>query len=203
MGAIPNSFSSTKTFPVSLRPSGGFVVEGAEVVHRGPVVTTELLRIRTPEGELIERQVVRHPGAVAVVAVDQGHVVLIEQYRAALDAMLIEIPAGKLDIAGEPLEAAARRELIEEVGLDPVALTYLGTFITAAGFCDEKLAIFGATEFVDVGRQVDGAEEAHSSVMRVPVSEIEAWLSDGRLTDAKSLIGLFWARERGILDGRA
>lgn len=177
----------------------GFVIEHTEIIHEGVVVTSEMCTIRTPDGDLIERQVVRHPGAVAVVAVHDGHVVLVEQYRSALDANLIEIPAGKRDIAAEAPEIAARRELIEEVGLDPQSLEHLGEFVTAAGFCDEVIIIYGTADCVQVERQVDGAEEAHSRVLRVPLDEIDGWLTNGRLTDAKSLIGLFWARERGLL----
>ena len=181
-------------------PDHGFVVERSRVVHTGPVVTTELLDIRTPDGAMIERQVCRHPGAVAVVAIHRGNVVLVRQYRAAIDDDLVEIPAGKRDVHDEPLEVTARRELIEEVGLDPQSLVHLGTFVTAAGFCDEHIAIFGTDDCAEVERQVDGAEEAHSVVMPVPVGEIHDWLTSGRLTDAKSLIGLYWARDRGLLD---
>lgn len=177
-----------------------FHVEGSRVVHEGKIVSTEMLDVRTPDGGLIEREVVRHPGAVAVVAIHNGCVVLVEQYRAAVDDNLIEIPAGKLDVAGEPLAEAARRELIEEVGLDPNDLILLGDFITAAGFCDEVITIFATSDCTEVERQVDGVEEAHSIVHHVPLGEIEAWLTNGRLRDAKSLIGLFWARDRGLLD---
>ena len=77
-----------------------FFVEGARVAHAGAMVTTEILTVRTPRGDLVERQVVRHPGAVAVVAIHDGCVVFVEQYRAAVDDNLIEIPAGKTDIPG-------------------------------------------------------------------------------------------------------
>ena len=160
---------------------------------------TEELSVRTPDGDLVTRPAIRHPGAVAVVAVHDGHVILVEQYRAALDENLIEIPAGKTDVPGEPLELAARRELIEEVGLDPETLVLLGDFVTAAGFSDEVITIFATNTCRDVGRQVDGVEEAHSQILRVPLGEIEQWMQGGRLRDAKSIIGLFWAREQGLL----
>lgn len=176
-----------------------FFVESSVVAHKGAMVSTEILSVRTPDGDLVERQVVRHPGAVAVVAIHDGCVVLVEQYRAAIDNNLIEIPAGKLDISGEPLETAARRELIEEVGLDPTTLVLLGDFVTAAGFSDEIITVFASNDCVDVGRDVDGPEEEHSEILRVPLAEIDGWLASGKLTDAKSLIGLFWARDLGML----
>ena len=180
--------------------NGEFSIVGTTVVHRGAVVTTEAVDLRTPEGDVVERQVVRHPGAVAVVAVHEGAVVLVRQYRVALDVELVEIPAGKRDVLDEDPEVAARRELIEEVGLDPQHLQLLGVFATAAGFCDEELIIYATDDCVDVGRQLEGVEEAHSEVVRVPLAEISGWLTDGRLRDAKSLIGLFWAREAGYFE---
>ncbi|MEM7094774.1 MAG: NUDIX hydrolase [Actinomycetota bacterium] len=179
--------------------TSGFRIEGAEVVHEGAVVTTEIVSLRTPEGGLVDRQVVRHPGAVAVVAVHGGMVVLVRQYRVALDTELVEIPAGKLDIAGEAPAEAARRELIEEVGLDPQNLVELGSFATAAGFCDEELTIFAATECTEVAREVDGIEEAHSQILRVPADEALATAAAGGYPDAKTVIGLFWAHQRGLL----
>lgn len=176
-----------------------FTVESSEVVHEGAVVRTEIAKMRTPEGDLIDRQVVRHPGAVAVVAVHQGQLVLVEQYRVAIDDNLIEIPAGKLDKAGEATEAAAVRELVEEVGLQPnSSMVELGTFVVAAGFSDEVITIYFTDDCTDVGRQVDGVEEAHSEILWVPIADIDEWL-DTRLIDAKSLIGLFWAKSRGLL----
>jgi len=179
---------------------GDFTVIGTEVIHDGAVVRTERLEIRTPDGDVVQREVARHPGAVAVVAIHDGDVVLVRQYRAALDEYLVEIPAGKRDIEGEDPAVAARRELVEEVGLECESLELLGPFVPAAGFCDERLLIYAATSCREVPRQVDGVEEAHSEVLRVPVGDIVGWLATGRLTDAKTIIGLYWARDRGLLE---
>lgn len=180
--------------------SDKFHIQAAEVVYDGRMITAEMLDLRGPDGRTVKREVIRHPGAVAVVAVHRGCVVMVEQYRVAIDDELLEIPAGKLDVADEPLAEAARRELIEEVGLDPTELVLLGDFVTAAGFCDEVLTIFACTDCVEVERQVDGVEEAHSVVHHIPLADIDSMLADGRLRDAKTLIGLFWARDRGLLD---
>jgi len=180
--------------------SDKFHIERSEVVYEGRMITAEMLDVRAPGGRMVKREIVRHPGAVAVVAVHNGCVVMVEQYRVALDDDLIEIPAGKLDVTGEPLADAARREMIEEVGLDPVDLIRLGSFVPAAGFCDEVLTIFACTECVEVERKVDGVEEEHSIVHHVPLAEVHEWIDDARLTDTKTLIGLHWARDRGLLD---
>lgn len=181
--------------------AGGFRVEASEVLHRGAIVSTERLSVRTPDGDLIERQAIRHPGAVAVVAVHEGDVVLVEQYRAAIDDLLIEVPAGKLDADDESLESAARRELLEEVGLEPGSIIRLGEFLTAAGFSDEVVTIFAATDCVEVGQRVDGVEEAHMTVLKVPAAEALANAAAGHYRDSKTVIGLFWAQTRGLLEG--
>lgn len=180
--------------------TSGFHIESSELVHEGPIVSTERVAVRTPDGSVVDRQVVRHPGAVGVVAVHEGHVVLVEQYRAPIDALLVEIPAGRLDVDGEPLETAARRELVEEVGLEAGRLVELGSFLTAAGFTDELLTLFAALDCTEVGQQVDGIEEAHMTIVRVPVDDILDWAVDGRLRDSKTVIGLFWAHARGLLE---
>ena len=90
----------------------------------------------------MERTVIRHPGAVAVVAVDGSDVVLIRQYRSPTDSMLLEIPAGKLDLPGEDLIEAARRELEEEVGLAATSMELLASFWTTPGFSNERLWVY-------------------------------------------------------------
>lgn len=177
----------------------GFEIVGSTIVHEGHFVT-EALQMRTPEGDVVDRLRARHPGAVAVVAIHEGSLVLVRQYRAAIDAELVEIPAGKRDVDGEPLEVTARRELIEEVGLDPIDLELLGSFVTAAGFTNEELWIFVTRNCRAVPRTVDGVEEAHSEVLRVPIADVDDLLRPDGLTDAKSIIGLTWARDQGWFD---
>lgn len=162
-------------------------------------MSCDVADVRTPTGDVVQRQVIRHPGAVAVVAICNGKVVFIRQYRAALDTEMLEIPAGKLDQPGEPPIEAAKRELIEETGLYSESLVELGSFHTAAGFCDEKITIFAALDPREGDRDTDGTEEAYSQLITVPVKEVEDWLVDGRITDAKTIIGLGWAAARGLL----
>ncbi len=95
----------------------GFRRIGEETIYSGPVVTVANLRCVDPDGGIFERDVVHHPGAVAVVPVDEGQAHLVRQYRAPVDNELLEIPAGKRDVAGESVEVTAVRELEEEVGL--------------------------------------------------------------------------------------
>lgn len=178
----------------------GFEIVDTKPVVAGPVVDMETVTVKTPEGEHVDRQVARHPGAVAVVAIDGGNVVLVRQYRVAIDSTLLEIPAGKLDYDDTSLLAAAERELLEEVGLRPITpLVSLGCFYPTAGFCDEVLHIFAGTSFEKVDRNVDGAEEAHSIVEYVPLGQVLERISRAEIKDAKTIIGVVWAQQRGLI----
>ncbi len=178
---------------------GAFRPVGTErTLHRGHILHLVEADFEAPDGSTFTREVVRHPGAVSVVPVlDDGEtVVCVRQYRAALDELLLEIPAGKLDVAGEDIEACAARELEEEVGYRATSLEKLATFRNSAGFCDERSHVFLATGLVETGSDLQGVEEAHMTVEHVRLQDVPAMIADGRLTDAKTLIGLTLARAR-------
>ena len=170
--------------------ASGFTHVGDELIYDGFVIEVVNGVFTTPEGERIERDIVRHPGAVGVVALDGEEVVLVRQYRAAIHDDLLEIPAGKCDVAGEPPEVTAVRELEEEVGLRPATIESLGGMHCSVGFCDEYIHLFLATDFEAVPVDHDGPEEQHMTIERWSLDEIVAGLSDGRITDAKSLVAL-------------
>ena len=95
-----------------------------------------------PNGEVVERDVIHHPGAVSVVPIDGDEVILVRQYRAALGHDLLEIPAGKRDVDDEPLELCAARELAEEIGVEAASMVKVASFYNSAGFCDELSHVF-------------------------------------------------------------
>lgn len=183
------------TQPGSTSPSG-FTFIGEQELYDGHVISVVDGEFETPEGERIHREIVRHPGAVAVVAIDGDEVVLVRQYRAALHTDLLELPAGKRDVAGEAPEITAGRELEEEVGLRPLAVEFLTGLHCSVGFCDEYVHIFLATEFEAVAVEPDGPEEANMTIERWSLDDCEAGIADGRITDAKTLIGLHAALRR-------
>ena len=132
-----------------------------------------------------------HPGAVGIAPVhDDGTITLVRQYRAALDAELWEIPAGLRDVADEPTELTASRELAEEVGLRADRLDHLVTFHNSPGFSDEAVVVYVASGLHEVPDDRQGAEELHMVVARVPFDDALAMVDDGRITDAKSVIAL-------------
>ena len=167
------------------------------VVARRPIaeaafVRLEALDVITPTGNLVERVAVRHPGAVAVVAVTEDDVVLIRQYRAAVDRSLLEIPAGKLDVAGEAPAVTAARELEEEVGFRAGKVERIGEFFTTPGFCDELMYLYFATDLRPVPMAPTGVEEMAAEVVPVRLAAVPDLLVDGSVHDAKTLIGLNW-----------
>jgi ADP-ribose pyrophosphatase len=160
-------------------------------VHRGFRFTVHQARFRAPDGTEFDRDVVRHPGAVAVVPLhDDGSVTLVRQFRAALEEDLLELPAGLRDVHGEADVRTAERELVEEAGLAAAHLEHLVTFHNSPGFCDESVAVFLATGLRAVDGDPQGIEEQHMTIERLPLDVAVAMVADGRITDAKTIIGL-------------
>lgn len=177
--------------------SGGFRHLHDEVVHRGHIITLQRSTFAAPDGTEFTRDVVRHPGAVSVVALtEDGDVLLVSQYRAALDRFVLEIPAGKRDVAGEPPEETARRELVEEVGYLPTRLEPLAVFHNSVGFSDEESHVFLGTGLVPDRTDRQGIEEEYLEVVRVPLADTPAMVAAGEITDAKTVIGLTLAHAR-------
>lgn len=168
----------------------GFDLVGVRHVANSSFLNAERLHLVSPTGVGMVRTVIRHPGAVAVVAVDGSDVVLIRQYRSPTDSILLEIPAGKLDVPGEDLIEAARRELEEEVGLAASSMEPLASFWTTPGFSNERLWIFLATDVTPVAIRPHGAEEEVAEIVRVPLVEIAPMLAADDFDDAKTIIGL-------------
>jgi ADP-ribose pyrophosphatase len=161
------------------------------VVHRGFRFTVARGRFLGPDGQVFERDVVHHPGAVGIVPLhDDGTVTLVRQYRAALDDLLLELPAGLRDVHGEPDADTAARELVEEVGLAAGGLELLVTFRNSPGFCDESVSVFLATDLTEVADDRQGVEEQAMEVLRLGLDEALGLIDTGEITDAKTIIGL-------------
>lgn len=150
-----------------------------------------------PEGFTFEREIVRHPGAVCIAAIeaDARHVIFVRQYRAALDTNLLELPAGKRDSPGEPPELCARRELAEEVGVLAGRITELGRFFNSPGFTDEETICYLAEELHTTTREAHGVEEHHLTIERVDLATLDALMADGVLVDGKSIICCLLVRD--------
>jgi ADP-ribose pyrophosphatase len=158
-------------------------------IYRGRVVTLRVDEVHLPSGRLGHREIVEHPGAAAVVAVtDDDHVILVRQYRKAVEATLLEIPAGTLEPGETPL-GCAHRELAEEAGYEAREMRPLVAFVPSPGVLTEEITIFLARGLVPVPQAVEPEEEG-LGVVRVPLDQTPAMIRRGEIRDAKSLIGL-------------
>ena len=159
----------------------------SERIHTGAIVNLRVSDYRRPDGTIVRREVMDHPGAVVIVPVEGDHVLLVRQPREAIERYTLELPAGKLDGPGEePLECA-RRELAEEVGCAAFTWRDLGGFYTAPAIITEFIHCFLATGL----SPVEGAiadEDEDIEVVAWPLADLAALI--GRIDDAKTLIGL-------------
>ncbi len=158
-----------------------------DVAWTGRIFNVNRLQVELPDGRRALRDVVRHPGAVAVVALtEEGRICLVRQYRTALGRVTVEIPAGKLDPGEDPLECAGR-ELLEETGMVAEKMAFLTTIATSDGFCDELIHIYMATG-LSFDKSSPDADE-FINVDLVEVGELVDAVLDGRIEDAKTVVG--------------
>jgi 8-oxo-dGTP pyrophosphatase MutT (NUDIX family) len=174
-----------------------FTPTGEETVHRGWFIRVQRATFLDPDGVPFERDIVRHPGAVAVVAItERDTVVLVHQYRPAVDRWLLEIPAGTCDVDGEPSEATARRELAEEVGYASDHLDLLTRTVITPGFCDEYADIYLATGLHSVPSDRQELLLGPLAVVEVPLDRFDAMVDDGSIIDASTILGVGLAVRR-------
>ena len=143
--------------------------------------------MKLPNGRVSRRDVVRHHGAVAIVALtESGKIALVRQYRTALDRVTVEIPAGKLEPGEDPLDCA-KRELKEETGFVAGRIAYLTTIASSCGFSDELIHLYLATQLSFEGATPD--EDEFLNVDLVDVQELVDAVLDGKIEDAKTVVG--------------
>ncbi len=165
----------------------------AETVFSGHLFDVVVRRYRRADGREYERQVVLHPGAVAVVAHDDGFLHLVRQPREAVgEEGLLEIPAGTLDVDGESELECAKRELVEEVGIAAERWELLRAIYPTPGWAEETTTIFLATDLREVGAEPDEGEEIE--IVRWPLDDLDGALAE--VKDAKTLVGLLLLRRR-------
>ena len=166
----------------------------SEVVFTGKIMRVCREGVRLSNGKIAIREVVRHPGAVAVVPVKDGKVGLVRQYRHAVGRVMLEIPAGKLDRPKESPVACAKRELLEETGLRAMTMTKMVALYTSPGFCNEVIHIFLATQL-----RVSEAHPDEGEFIRFiwkPMEEAVSLVRRGLVDDAKSAVGILLAANR-------
>jgi ADP-ribose pyrophosphatase len=176
-----------------------FEVLSSEHRFSGSVFDVRTDAVRMPDGSVADRDVVRHPGAVAVLALDaDSHVVMVRQYRHAVGHELLELPAGLLDVEGESALTGARRELYEEAALAAADWAVLLDMYNSSGMSDEAIRVYLARELTEIGEQDRFApehEEISMTVERYPLEELVRMALAGELVNATAVAGVLaaWA----------
>jgi len=164
----------------------------SKIVYEGKIATVREDEFRYPDGSTATREIVGHPGAVAMVAHDDLHLYLVRQPREAVgDDALLEVPAGKLDVPGESPLDCAKRELAEEVGKSASEWRELKRFYTSPGFAEEEVIVYLATDLDDAS--ADAEEDERLEIVAWPLADLDGAIEECR--DSKSLIGMLLFRD--------
>lgn len=159
-----------------------------EVIYEGKIFKMEKVKVLLPDGKNSERDIVRHNGAVAIIAMkDDGKVLFVEQFRKTIDEILFELPAGKLEPNESP-EECAFRELEEETGYKAKTVTFLGKIAMTPGFSDEIIHLYYATGLSEGVKS--GDEDEFVNLHEFDLKEINEMISNGKIYDSKTICGI-------------
>ena len=165
----------------------------SDVVFKGRIITVRKDNAELINGNVVNREVVEHPGGVGIVPVDsEGNVIVAKQFRYPIEEEIIEIPAGKLEYGEDPFECAVR-ELSEETGCTADEYTYLGAIYPSPGYCKETLYIYMATGLKQGNIHLD--EDEFLSTEKISLKKLYEMIMEGKLQDAKTIIGVMKAAE--------
>lgn len=166
---------------------------GSEKIFDGRVIRVRRDTVELPNKNTSTREVVEHPGGVAIVPIDNdGNVYMVRQYRYPLKRLCLELPAGKLEY-GEDHRECGLRELGEETGMEAGSFEYLGVFCPSPGFCQELIHIYLATNLKEGKIHLD--EDEFLEVEKYPLNDLIQMIHEGKLQDGKTVIGLLLAKD--------
>lgn len=161
-----------------------------EDIFIGSIIDVKLQTVELPNKKIAKREIVRHPGGVAILAFkDSSTIIMVEQFRKPFDSMMLEIPAGKLE-KGENIEECGKRELEEETGYKAKKFEYLGKMVSSPGFCDECIYIFKAQELY-IGT-IGGDEDEFINVKEINIDKVKQMIKTGEIIDGKSICSLMF-----------
>ncbi len=167
----------------------------SEVKYKGRIISLQIDEVELPNGKTSNREIVKHPGAVAVIAVTKDmKIILVEQYRKALERSIIEIPAGKIEIDEVP-EITALRELEEETGYTTDKLQYIQSFATSPGFADEIIHLYFAENIEKLEQPVGLDEDEFVELLHVSLFEMEEMVKKQQIYDAKTAFAYIWLKD--------
>ncbi|USK32422.1 NUDIX hydrolase [Bacillus sp. F19] len=160
--------------------------KSSEKLFSGRIIDLYLEEVELPNGKTSTREIIKHPGAVAVIAITkENKIVMVQQYRKAMERVLVEIPAGKLE-KGEQPEVTAKRELEEETGYTTESLQHLLSFYTSPGFADELVHLYFTEELQILTEKAELDEDEFVDVLEVTLEEAQQMIDDQRIFDAKT-----------------
>ncbi len=165
------------------------ITVNSEKIFEGKIINLRVDTVELPDKKYAKREIVEHKGAVGILAVENDEIILIKQYRKAVEDFLYEIPAGKLELNEDPLNCA-NRELIEETGFCPNKIEKLTEFYTSPGFSNEKIYLYKATELKQVGSNLD--EDEFIDVIRVSYNEAKDMIKQNKIIDAKTIVAILY-----------
>lgn len=165
------------------------ITVNSEKIFEGKVINLRVDTVELPNKKYAKREIVEHRGAVGILAIENNEIILIKQYRKAVEDFLFEIPAGKLELNEDPLDCA-NRELIEETGYCPNKIEKLTEFYTSPGFSNEKIYLYKATELKQVGNKLD--EDEFIDVIRLSLDDAKEMIKQNKIVDAKTLIAILY-----------
>lgn len=161
-----------------------------ETLYEGRIIDLTIETVELPNGKEARREVVRHPGAVTVLAItDDNKILLVRQFRKPCDRVLIEIPAGKLEPGEDPL-SSAKRELEEETGYQAREWQHLNSFYTSPGFADELIHLYVARGLVQTEQKLD--QDEFLDLIEASVDDVRKMVENQEIYDAKTLTAAYW-----------
>lgn len=172
----------------------------SEKIFTGRVISLQVDEVELPNGKTSKRELIKHPGAVAIIALTpENKLVLVEQYRKALEKSIVEIPAGKLEKGEAPL-TAAERELEEETGYECEQMEHLISFYTAPGFCDELVHVFVAHHITKKENAAGLDEDEFVEVLELTLAEAVQLINEGKICDAKTAFAVQYLQLKRALN---
>lgn len=171
----------------------------SQEIFTGKVISLYLEDVKLPNGKTSKREIIKHPGAVAILAItDENKIVMVEQYRKALERVLVEIPAGKLERGEEP-SACARRELEEETGYECISLELLNSFYTSPGFADEIVHVYVAKGLSKKENAASLDEDEFVNQLELTLDEVLQYIDNQKIYDAKTIFAVQYLQLQNAL----
>ncbi|HLS65524.1 MAG TPA: NUDIX hydrolase [Pseudogracilibacillus sp.] len=165
-----------------------------EQIFQGNIISVQIDKVRLPDGKTSSREIVKHPGAVAIIPVtNENEIIFVEQYRKPLERSIVEIPAGKVE-RNEAPEVTAKRELEEETGYTTNELKYITSFYTSPGFADEIIHLYYTNTLSKLEKRVKGDEDEFVEIVTLTLEEAEQYIREKKIYDAKTMYALLYLR---------